>query len=107
MYILTSRDTLEQILDRHLGGQLPEAAQRALADDLSTATTLAWQELPEGIHPEVGANLGFAVCRETCWLGRALDAGDRFMVFRARGEVDGEPLPVGPGTADVAASSAS
>ena len=104
MYILASRETMHDVIREHLGDRLAEVEQQAIVDDLAQGTALEWQEMPDGIHPDLGFNFDFLVCRDTCWLGRALDAGERFVVFRFRGDEAEQPVAVGVGTVDMPAS---
>ncbi|MAG36290.1 MAG: hypothetical protein CL878_08605 [Dehalococcoidia bacterium] len=104
LYVLASRETLHELLQTQLGERVSADELTLMVDDIVGAAKLEWEELPEGINPDLGYNFEFLVCRETCWLGRALDAGEHFVVFRYRGEAGREPIQVGPQTAEPVAA---
>lgn len=79
--------------DEEVKAALRSALGSAAGDDELTAALAAiraaeaakWEQLPPEINAEVGLNFPFAVCTETCWLGRQiLIEGATFRMFRLR-----------------------
>ncbi|HET7771288.1 MAG TPA: hypothetical protein VFN74_21135 [Chloroflexota bacterium] len=74
-------DTLRSIL----GPDVPETQIARATAALEAAQDARWERLPKEIHEDMGFNLGFLPCSETCWMGRqVLTEGATFQVFRLR-----------------------
>ncbi len=70
-----------------LGDVMGDEQLGAAVTAIRSAEAAKWEQLPPEINAEVGLNFPFAVCTETCWLGRQiLIEGATFRMFRLRGQ---------------------
>lgn len=86
-------DDLGLLSDQEVKDALRLALGDAVGDDRLDAAVAAiraaeaakWEQLPPEINEDLGLNFPFAVCTETCWLGRQiLIEGALFRMFRLR-----------------------
>ena len=82
--LLTPQEVAETLRSA-LGPDVSEDQIARAASALQMAQAERWEQLPKDINPDMGFNLGFLPCSETCWMGRqVLIEGATFRVFRQR-----------------------